>query len=68
MTQPLGPGSSEVVTVLVDAAMALNDAVSKVMADMDGDGVPSRTGMAMLRDATDRVKRSVTEVGKLRRK
>lgn len=62
------PGPSEVVTALHDTWVALGDAVSRVMEDMDRDGVPSRTGMAMVRDAADQVKRAVPEVGKLRRR
>jgi hypothetical protein len=69
MTQPTSSaGSSEVVTSLVDAQNALIEAVSRVMNDVDRDGVPSRTGMAMLRDAADLVKKAVPEVGKLRRR
>jgi hypothetical protein len=46
----------------------LVEAVERVMNDVDLDGAPSRTGMAMLRDAADLVKRAVPEVGKLRRR
>jgi hypothetical protein len=53
---------------LNSAEAALNDAIAKVQTDVADDGVPSRTGMAMLRDAADLVKRAVPEVGKLRRR
>lgn len=62
------PGSAEPLTYLGDALEALNYAVSKIESDVSGDGVPSRTGMAMLRDAADLVKKAVPEVGKLRRR
>ena len=58
----------EAVVALGAAKNALLQANDRIVADVDADGVPSRTGMAMLRDAADLVKHAVPEVGKLRRR